>query len=128
MTGEEKEKIIRSLFWDYDIDTSQIMAMLENLQTADDDRIRRLFVRAFENLRWHELVSLFGADTVKRLCTEQTRRLLRREARERFDIACSILQGKTVPSSRQDTENRKLALKPFLSDRWYGSEQRILQS
>lgn len=127
MNGKEKKEVLKRLYWDYDIIPAQILELIEHPDEEDEPRLRKLFIRAFENLRWHELISLFGKNTVKRMLTEKTRQGLRKETRERFDIAYAILQGKPVPSSRQDTENRKLALKPFLSDRWYGSQQRILQ-
>lgn len=118
MNRKENEELIRDLYWDYDINPSLMLDLIEHSRKQDEAKLRRCFIRAFENLRWHELVSLFGIDTVKRLFTAQTRQGLRREARQNFDIAYAILRGEAVPSSRQDTENRRLALKPFLSDRW----------
>ena len=120
MDKKEKEEIIRNLYWDYDIVPAVVLKLIEHPNEGDEAKLRKLFIRAFENLRWHELVSLFGIDTVEKLCTNETREGLRKEARQRFDIACAILRGEPIPSSRQDTENRKLALKPFLSNRRYG--------
>ena len=120
MDKKEKEEIIRNLYWDYDIIPADVLKLIEHPNEGDEAQLRRIFIRAFENLRWHELASLFGIDTVEKLCTNETREGLRKEARQRFDIAYAILRGEPTPSSRQDTENRKLALKPFLSNRRYG--------
>ena len=124
----EKLNIIKAIYWDYDINPDFYIWMVKHPEKADAVELKRLFVRMFENVRWHELVSIFGIDTVRRLLTDETRNSLRKEARQRFDIVYAILQGKPLPITRQDTENRKLALKPFLSDRWYSTQQRLSES
>ena len=127
MKNTEKESIIRNLFWDYNIDINHYMKMLENPEKAEPGEYRKFFVRAFENTRWHELIQLFDINTILRLHTEETKKIMKREARKRFDTACAILRGEAISTSRQDIENRKRALRPLLSDRWYSIEQRISQ-
>ena len=63
MDKKEKEEIIRNLYWDYDIVPADVLKLIEHPDEGDEARLRRFFIRAFENLRWHELVSLFGIDT-----------------------------------------------------------------
>ena len=117
----EKLNIIKNIYWDYDINPASFLMMAEYPEDAKKDELERFFVRAFENVRWHELVTLFGIETIKKLCTDETRNKLRKEARKRFDIACAILREEPLPFTKQDTENRKLAIKPFLSNRRYCS-------
>ena len=73
MDKKEKEEIIRNLYWDYDIVPADVLKLIEHPDEGDEAQLRRIFIRAFENLRWHELVSLFGIDTVEKLCTNETR-------------------------------------------------------
>lgn len=120
MKKEDKIAIIKGLFWDYDIKPEAYLWIAEHPDEADRKDLQHFFIKAFERLRWHDLIGIFGIETVKRLLTEETRRGLRKEARGRFDSACAILQGKPLTITRQDIENRKRALKPFLSGRWYG--------
>ena len=128
--GNEMEKlnIIKSIYWDYDINPEFYLWIADHPGQADPAELKRFFIRAFENVRWHELMSIFGISTIRKMMTTETRSNMRKEARQKFDIAYSILHRQPVPVTRQDTENRKLALKPFLSDRWYSAQQRISES
>lgn len=117
MKYSAKKDIIRNLYWDYNIDTKHYMKMLKNPKKANQDEYRKFFVRAFENTRWHEFIQLFDIATVLKLDTEDTKRLMKGEARKRFDTACAILRGEPVTISQEEVEKRKQALEPLLSDR-----------
>lgn len=121
MKKKEKTDIIKGLFWDYEINPETYLWMAEHPDKADKKDLQRFFIKAFEHLRWHDLLGIFGIETVKKLLTEETRRGLRKEACERYDSVCAILRGESLSVTRQDIENRKQALKPFLSNRWYGA-------
>ncbi len=51
-----------------------------------------------------------------KLMKDETRGNMRKEARQRFDAAYAILHRQPVPITKQDIENRKRVLKPFLSN------------
>ena len=121
MDKEEKTAIIKGLFWDYKIKPEAYLWIAEHPDEAARKDLQHFFIKAFERLRWHDLLGIFGIETVKKLLTEETRRGLRKEARGRYDSACAILRGEPLPTAKQDIEGRKRALKPFLSDRWYGA-------
>lgn len=123
-----KREIIKNLFWDYNIDVDQYMNMLKHPGKADQKAFRRFFVRAFESLRWHEFVSLFGGELVLKMDDDETRKIMRKEVRNRFDNICAVLRKEPVSVTRQDLENSKRTLRPLLSHRWYCIEQGISQA
>lgn len=130
MNDTEKEDVIRNLFWDYNVDTKRYMEMLKDPEKANQDEYRKFFVRAFENTRWHEFIQLFDIATVLKLDTEDTKKIMKKEMRQRFGTACAILRGEPVTISQEEVEKRKQALEPLLSERtkrFKAIEQRTAQ-
>ena len=49
MDKKEKEEIIRNLYWDYDIVPAVVLKLIEHPNEGDEAKLRKLFIRAFEN-------------------------------------------------------------------------------
>ncbi len=108
MTKEEKLDTIDSIFWDYIIDSEEYSHMAEHPETADEKELWRFFVRAFECVRWHELVCLFGIGLIKSFLNDEMRKMIRKELGKRFDTIAAILRGEPVPVTREDIEFQAL--------------------
>ena len=126
MTDIEKKNLINQLFWDYFIDADSLLEELQTNEPVNHPNVQRLFVRAFESLKWQKLLDLFGKENILKIMAIDSIALkIRPQLRSKYNAIKGILRDKTLPNAGQDIERYRQAIAPFLSDRGYGFKSRI---
>lgn len=120
----EKYKIIKSAFWDYNIDPELFLKILNNKIKEDSYFSKeKIFIRLLETLSWYDLVSLLGIEYLRNHLNDNILLKLRNpELRIRYDNARKILHGETLSASGWSSENRERLKSSVLSNRWYGNQ------
>lgn len=61
-TGQEK--LLKSIYWDYNIDPAELLAILYGIKPATDIYFtkERIFIRMLERLNWMDIVSILSKD------------------------------------------------------------------
>ena len=128
LTREEKLDFMKSLNWDY-LDTPEdMLAVVEGrLESSGAFNREKLFVRSLERINWYYIVGLWGLEALKELYTPKlAARIWPKSLRGRYDFAFAILRREPVPFAGWGDEHYKQMRLPVLSNRWYGSKQRVL--
>ena len=128
LSREDKLDLMKSLNWDYLDKHEDMLAVIDGqIESSGAFTQDKLFVRSLERLPWHYIVALWGVEKIKTLYTlEIASRIWPKERRQHFDYALAVLRGEPIPPARWGDEYFKQMWRPFLSDRWYGDEQRLL--
>jgi hypothetical protein len=123
LTREEKLDIMRTLNWDYDVSSEEMLEVIEgSIPKAGPFDRSRLLVRSLERVSWHRLIALWGTDAVKELYTPALARRLRSpELRRTCDFAIAILRREPVSVARWGSECYKSLRDTVFSNRWYRS-------
>ena len=123
MSNEEKHRILKSIFWDYDISLLPLNKIIEgDIKAIESYEFKLMMNRMLERLNWYELLDILGAGLLKDLITpEIIGRLRSKELKERYERIRRILHKEPLPFSGWDPEYRKRIKSTLLSDRWYRS-------
>jgi hypothetical protein len=127
MTKAEKQNILKSIAWDYDVQGDSLLDVFIGLREKagpfDQDK---LLLRVLERLPWHDVLELTGKDLLKQLLTpERIAGLCFPEQRRRYDRIRKILQGEPVSFSGWDPRHREAYRRSLLSNRWYRTQQTL---
>ena len=120
MSLEEKYKILKSIFWDYNTDLLPFNKVIErDINSIDDYEFKLMLNRMLERLNWYELMDILGIDLIKKLLTpEIISKLRNKELKDRYERIRRILFKEPLPISGWDPEYRKKIKTTLLSYRW----------
>jgi hypothetical protein len=71
MTLSEKEIILKSIFWDYNITGKELYSMLVGDITGNFPGKEKIFIRMLERLGWYDILNIAGYNLVKELLTKE---------------------------------------------------------
>src|SRR3972149_9190948 len=120
MSVDEKNKVLKSIFWDYNTELLPFDKLIEgDINAIDDYEFKLILTRMLERLNWYELMDILGIDLIKRLLTPEIISKLRyNELKERYERIRRILFEEPLPFSGWDPEYRKRINATLLSYRW----------
>ncbi|OGU33495.1 MAG: hypothetical protein A2057_06085 [Ignavibacteria bacterium GWA2_35_9] len=120
MSVDEKNKVLKSIFWDYNTELLPFDKLIEgDINAIDDYEFKLILTRMLERLNWYELMDILGIDLIKRLLTpEIISKLRNNELKERYERIRRILFEEPLPFSGWDPEYRKRIKTTLLSYRW----------
>ncbi|MFZ2323570.1 MAG: hypothetical protein WAV89_07735 [Ignavibacteriaceae bacterium] len=123
MLPEEKYKILKKIFWDYNIDLLPLNKIV-NMQfdVIDKYDFDLVINRMLERLSWSDLLDILGVDLLKKILVPGLINKLRsNELKDRYERIRRILFREPLPLSGWDPEYIKRIKTTLLSDRWYAS-------
>jgi hypothetical protein len=127
MTQEEKYRLLKQIFWDYDVSGELLFQILTAQNTHTVLSREKIFLRMLERLGWHSILDIAGIDGVQSLLTtEIIHRIRPAELRERYETIRKILLGETVSFTGWGDEYYQQIKHTLFSDRWYRSQQALL--
>lgn len=92
MTDIEKKSLIEQLFWDYSINADSLLEELQTNEIVNHLNVQRLFVRAFESLKWQRLLDLFGKENILKIMAIDSIALkIRPQLRSKYNAIKGIL-------------------------------------
>jgi len=120
MSVEEKNKVLKSIFWDYNTDLLPLGKLIErDINSIDDYEFKLMLNRMLERLNWYELMDILSIDLIKKLLTpEIISKLRNKELRDRYERIRRILFKEPLSISGWDPEYRKRIKTTLLSYRW----------
>jgi len=120
MSLEEKYKILKSIFWNYNTDLLPFNKVIErDINSIDDYEFKLMLNRMLERLNWYELMDILGIDLIKKLLTpEIISKLRNKELKDRYERIRRILFKEPLSISGWDPEYRKRIKTTLLSYRW----------
>ena len=121
MTREEKYKILKTIFWDYNTERLNLDKVISmDFSSIDEYEFKLILNRMLERLSWYELLDIVGIELIKKhLTAEVISRLRSKELKDRYERIRRILFKEPLPFSGWDSEYRKRIKTTLLSDRWY---------
>ncbi len=121
MTDEQKLKLLKTIFWDYNSDALSLSKIIsKDLDSIDNYELRIILIRLFERLTWYELLHILGIELIKKYLTKEIIKNLRNEyLRERYERIRRLLHQEPLPFTGWDTEYRERIKTTLLSNRWY---------
>lgn len=123
MLPEEKYKILKKIFWDYNIDLLPLNKIV-NMQfdVIDKYDFDLVINRMLERLSWSDLLDILGVDLLKKILVPGLINKLRsNELKDRYERIRRILFREPLLLSGWDPEYIKRIKTTLLSDRWYAS-------
>lgn len=123
MLPEEKYKILKKIFWDYNIDLLPLNKIV-NMQfdVIDKYDFDLVINRMLERLSWSDILDILGVDLLKKILVPGLINKLRsNELKDRYERIRRILFREPLPLSGWDPEYIKRIKTTLLSDRWYAS-------
>jgi hypothetical protein len=123
MLPEEKYKILKKIFWDYNTDLLPLNKIV-NMQfdVIDKYDFDLVINRMLERLSWSDLHDILGVDLLKKILVPGLINKLRsNELKDRYERIRRILFREPLPLSGWDPEYIKRIKTTLLSDRWYAS-------
>jgi len=126
--NKNTEKILRLIMWDYHIEALDIYYCLSGTnEYAGFYTKTELLIKAFNNLNYTQLISLFDLNEIKQVLTNEFIQKLRFEdIKLKYEILRKILYRETLPPSKWDNRANKFPQYTILSNRWYSSQSRVL--
>jgi len=123
MSVEDKNKVLKSIFWDYNTDLLPLGKLIErDINSIDDYEFKLMLNRMLERLNWYELMDILSIDLIKKLLTpEIISKLRNKELRDRYERIRRILFKEPLSISGWDPEYRKRIKTTLLSYRWDSS-------
>jgi len=120
MSDEEKNKVLKSIFWDYNTNLLPLDKITRgDLYSVEDYDLKLIVRRMLERLNWYELIDILGIEILKKSLTPEVIRSLRnKDLRERYERIRRILFKEPLPFSGWDPEYRKRIQSTLLSYRW----------
>jgi hypothetical protein len=120
MPDEEKYKLLKSIFWDYNTDILPFNKLIaRDLNSIDDYEFKFMLNRMLERLNWYQLMDILGIDLIKKMLTPEIINKLRsKELKERYERIRRILSKEPLPFPGWDPEYRKRIKTNLLSYRW----------
>jgi hypothetical protein len=120
MSDEEKNKVLKSIFWDYNTNLLPLDKITRgDLYSVEDYDLKLIVRRMLERLNWYELIDILGIEILKKSLTPEIIRSLRnKDLRERYERIRRILFKEPLPFSGWDPEYRKRIQTTLLSYRW----------
>jgi len=117
---QERVKMFRRIFWDYNFEASRLMDILSEKDQGNTWFNREsVLIRMFERLSWYELLEIFGEKEIITILSDPFIQRLRHPALKRkYEVIRQILQGKTLSVSGWDNAHRKRLQNTILSHRW----------
>ena len=121
MTIEEKHKILKTIFWDYNTERLSLDKIISrDFVSIDEYEFKLILNRMLERLSWYEMLDIVGVELIKKhLTAEVIGRLRSKELKDRYERIRRILFKEPLPFSGWDSEYRKRIKTTLLSDRWY---------
>lgn len=102
---KEKEAIINSLNWDYDISSSEVLIRIQK----DSDYRNRLFVKTFQYLHWQDVVRFWGLELCLKMFNPDVRKMIIPSLRGKYDfIYRKILKTDISNAGFGASDNAKL--------------------
>jgi hypothetical protein len=72
MNKEERNKILKTLMWDYSIPVIEIERLLDGeIEQAGHYNREKLFAKMLEGLPWYTIIRLFSVENVKKMLTDE---------------------------------------------------------
>src|SRR4030065_6273 len=120
MSVEEKYKILKDIFWDYNTELLPLAKVIaKDLNSIDNYEFKLMLNRMLERLNWYELMDILGIELIKKLLTpEIIGKLRNKELKDRYERIRRILFKEPLPLSGWDPEYRKRIKFTLLSYRW----------
>lgn len=93
MQTEEKQKVLKRIFWDYNFTTEELNALLE----GKVDRISHLdiygfYTRLLTYTGWYSIIDIIGKERLKEALSDTVlKRIFSRNLRKKYAIAKRIL-------------------------------------
>ncbi len=128
-TQIEKEMILKSIYWDYDINPATLLSVLNGEKEEIKDFLtkERILLRMAERLSWLEITGILEKSQLKDLVTNKLIEKLRQpELKEKYEFIRKVLSGETLPLTGWGVEYYQKIKHTLLSDRWYRTEQALL--
>ena len=121
MTKEEKYKILKTIFWDYNTERLNLDKVISmDFSSIDEYEFKLILNRMLERLSWYEMLDIVGVELIKKhLTAEVIGRLRSKELKDRYERIRRILFKEPLPFSGWDSEYRKRIKATLLSNRWY---------
>ena len=121
LSQEEKLDLMRSLNWDYNVTSEDMLAVIEGkLEKIGPFDKTFLFVRSLERLPWHYMIGLWGVENAKELYTQDAAaRLWPKSLRRTFDFAFSVLRKEPVSLAEWGSPHSRELQNTLFSHRWY---------
>ncbi len=92
LAQEEKEKILKRVFWDVDIDEEKMSALLTGPLDLNDRQTKILYARLLKSLPWYTLLKLLGKDKLLKILNDQILSLIHPPAlKEKYAYARKVL-------------------------------------
>ena len=120
MINEEKYRVLKSIFWDYNVKLLPLEKIVErDLNSIDSYELKLIIRRMLERLNWYELLDILGLDLIKKfLTTEIIGSLRNKELKDRYERIRRILFNEPLPFTGWDPEYREKIKSTLLSYRW----------
>lgn len=120
MINEEKYRVLKSIFWDYNVKLLPLEKIVErDLNSIDSYELKLIIKRMLERLNWYELLDILGLDLIKKfLTTEIIGSLRNKELKDRYERIRRILFNEPLPFTGWDPEYREKIKSTLLSYRW----------
>ena len=128
-SSASKEKLLKSLYWDYEVDASRLVDIISgNIPDTDSQFSReRIFVRMLERLNWLDIISILSKEQIAVLLTPAAVSSIRfNDLRERYEFIRKVLSGETVSFTGWGDEYYQKIKHTLLSNRWYRAQQTLL--
>ncbi len=123
MTYEEKKKLLKTIFWDYDTSSLPLDKIInKEYNSVDEYEFRMVFNRMLERLNWYDLLDLMGVDLLKvHLTNDAISGLRSKELKDKYERIRRILFEEPLSLSGWDAEYIKRIRYTLLSNRWYAA-------
>ena len=114
---------IKSAYWDYFIDPSEIYSIAAGKRPAKGMLTKeKILARLFERLSWYELLEIFGKEFLAVNLNDLVQQYIRNpDIQSRYESIRKILRREALSSSGWSDKNRKRLKSTLLSDRRYSA-------
>jgi hypothetical protein len=128
MSEEDKIKILKQCFWDYDFEKLPIPELVNgNLDAIDQYKLNFITNRLLEKLNWYQLKDIFGVVNLKKVLTKERISQLRFvELQKKYEFIRKVLFNEAVSFTGWGDEYYKKIKHTLFSNRWYRFKQTLL--
>lgn len=123
MSREEVNKILRGVFWDYNVEPYELyqIALEQSSETGFFSK-ETILLRFIQRLSWYEIQSIFTTDYLKNNLTPSLlKRIRNKQIKHRYELIRKVLRAETLSFTGWDFENRKRIKSTVLSNRRYSA-------
>jgi len=124
LTKEEKNKVLRSIVWDYQVDGQKLMEVMTGSRDAEGPfNKERIFLRMLERLPWYDILNLVGIKFLQENLTyKRIAQLHQPHQRNRYERIRKILHREPLSFSGWNPCHRQKYRSTLLSNRWHRAQ------